>query len=293
MASGANSDNIRLSEGGATAIEVKVTAEDNRTSKTYTIAVFHPADGPDVYFEERIGTSDFRWLSRTLDTSNTCIDGQPGEQGCPADEQYTRYEATANSDKVRVRVPGGYSSFHHLEQLEKSNNEITEEDTAVSTQNQFTEFSQIIDLDSDKRNNVWVSVELSGQTTLHSLTEITTDCPASNANLTNLQVKSDSSTVVLSPNFASIETVYTANVDRSVSQVRLTPSSTPADNVCTTISIAGKEVASGETSGSITLTEGEVTSIPVVFTNGSEQTDYTIKIFRPAVIGFGNGSNTG
>ena len=290
--SGSRSKNIELTEGGATLIEVEVTAEDG-TTKTYTITVFHPPNGPEVYFQELIGTDDFRWLSRTLDPDNTCVAGQQGEGICPNEKQFTRFEASAESNKVRIRVPGDSTAYYHVELLDKTSTKITEQTTAESKGNEFTTgWSGIIDVAPDKRNNVWVTVKVGGST-YHSVTEITTDCYTASAVLANLVVAADSGTVPLSAEFASEVTDYTAAVEYAVDRVTVTPTSEPA-GACPTITVAGTEVASGATSGAIELTEGEVTSIPVVFANGSDQTTYTIQVFRPAAIAVGgSGSSLG
>ena len=290
--SGSRSKNIELTDGGATLIEVEVTAEDG-TTKTYTITVFHPPYGPEVYFQELIGTDDFRWLSRTLDPDNTCVAGQQGEGICPNEKQFTRFEASAESNKVRIRVPGDSTAYYHVELLDKTSTKITEQTTAESKGNEFTTgWSGIIDVAPDKRNNVWVTVKVGGST-YHSVTEITTDCYTASAVLANLVVAADSGTVPLSAEFASEVTDYTAAVEYAVDRVTVTPTSEPA-GACPTITVAGTEVASGATSGAIELTEGEVTSIPVVFANGSDQTTYTIQVFRPAAIAVGgSGSSLG
>ena len=293
--SGSRSKNIELTEGGATLIEVEVTAEDG-TTKTYTITVFHPPNDAALYFEEKIG-SEYRWITRTLD-NQYCLNPDQGEQGClPSDLEFLRFTATAQSDKVRIRRPGkpdsdAYYSLEIISAQDAADGTITNRTTAKTDSVEGTSFrdeSDLITVQQGVVNNIWVTVTVGSS---HSVTAITS-CYDASAVLANLVVAGDSGTVPLSAEFASDVTAYSAAVEYAVDRVTVTPTGEPA-GACTTITVAGTEVASGATSGAIELTEGEVTSIPVVFANGSDQTTYTIQVFRPAAIAVGgSGSSLG
>ena len=287
VASGANSGNIALTEGGATTIAVEVMAEDGRTTNTYTITVFRSPDsddGPALYFEEQIGDS-FRWISTPLDGSY-CLDASD----CDPGKAYQRFTATAVSDVVRIRRPSesasdAYYSIETISSQDVSDGITTHKEstdtaeTAATTGTAFGAHSEEITLAADGLTNIWVTVE-----DTHTVTALTRSCYDPAAALTNMVVQAGADppvAVTLNPAFASGVTDYTAAVEYAVTSVTVTPTFNPD---CSTVTVGGTEVASGVASGASALWDGEVISIPVVFKNGSNETTYTIKLLRPVEI---------
>ena len=287
VVSGANSGNIALTEGGATTIAVEVTAEDGRTTNTYTITVFRSPDsddGPALYFEEQIGDS-FRWISTPLDGSY-CLDASD----CDPGKAYQRFTATAVSDVVRIRRPSesasdAYYSIETISSQDVSDGITTHKEstdtaeTAATTGTAFGAHSEEITLAADGLTNIWVTVE-----DTHTVTALTRSCYDPAAALTNMVVQAGADppvAVTLNPAFASGVTDYTAAVEYAVTSVTVTPTFNPD---CSTVTVGGTEVASGVASGASALWDGEVISIPVVFKNGSNETTYTIKLLRPVEI---------
>ena len=292
--SGTNSGDITLIQGGATTIAVEVTAEDGRTTNTYTITVFHPPAGPVLYFEEQIGGS-FRWISTELDDSY-CLDASD----CDPGKAYQRFTATAESDVVRIRRPSesasdAYFSIETISSQDVSAGTITHKEstdtaaTDATTGTAFGAHSEEITLAADGLTNIWVTV---GDT--HTVTALTRSCYDPAAALTNMVVQAGADPPVevpLNPEFAPAVTDYTAVVEEyAVTSVTVTPTFNPP---CSTVTVDGTEVVSGFASGASALWDGEVISIPVVFKNGSNETTYTINLLRPVEILPGGSSSLG
>lgn len=107
---------------------------------------------------------------------------------------------------------------------------------------------------------------------------VTTVTRADSANLSALTMQSRSAAIALNPSFAKATSGYTASVGNDTSTVTITPT---AENPNATIKVNGTVVASGGTSGAISLTVGSNNIIAVAVTTPSGVSqNYTITVTR-------------
>jgi len=107
---------------------------------------------------------------------------------------------------------------------------------------------------------------------------VTTVTRVDSANLSALTMQSRSAAIALNPSFAKATSGYTASVGNDTSTVTITPT---AENPNATIKVNGTVVASGGTSGAISLTVGSSNIIAVAVTTPSGVSqNYTITVTR-------------
>ncbi|MBC6413985.1 MAG: cadherin-like beta sandwich domain-containing protein [Chromatiales bacterium] len=252
--SDSQSGDIMLTEGGLTTITIVVTAQDDETKRTYTIAV------------DRAPSRDASLRDLVLTQSN----GIPiplAEDFAPTTTAYT------------VGVANTVTQVQVMPTAAHTNATITVDGNTVFS---GTTSSNIM-LTEGGVTTITIVVTAQDDEMKRTYTIAVDRAPSSDASLSNLVLtQSNGTSIPLAEDFAPTTTTYTVDVESIVAQVQVIPSATHPN---ATITVNNDTVVSGTTSSSIMLTAGRVTTITIVVTAQDDETKktYTIAVDRAAI----------
>ena len=279
VTSGSASAGIALnSQGNATTIEVKVTAQNRRNTEIYTVTVYRSGDGNSIFFRQKSG-NDFTVVNRGSLNLDCQTSDDDGEQMCPDNYVYLTATASVTSNTVQLRSNDD-DAYYSDETSPRTSGTTAVTDSGSGTRLLEDTWSADISLQRGVNYDIWVSVDNG----FHHHTRITT-CFVPDVALSSLMVASGVDAVTLyygSPQqegFDPLVSRYTATVSNAIENVTVTPT-LPNDPGCPTVTVNGAEVSSGQPSTPIALRAGVETDIPVVFTNGPDTETYTIAVTR-------------
>jgi hypothetical protein len=256
VSSGTASGSLALNVG-SNSIEIRVTAQDGTTQKTYTVAVTRAAASLSnnanlSSLSLSVGTLSPSFASDTISYLSSVSNATTSITATP-----TRSEPNAT---IEIRINGG---------------------TYTSVNSGTASGSLALNIGS---NSIEIRVTAQDGSTLKTYTVSVTRAAASlsnNANLSNLTL----STGTLSPTFDSTVIGYTTSVSNATGSITVTPTRVEANATIQVRINSGtySSVNSGTASGSLALNIGSNSiEIRVTAQDGTTQKTYTVAVTRAA-----------
>ena len=248
---------------GANTIEVKVTAEDAATTRTYTVVVIR--DDP-----EQIPMSDATLSALALSSNGSRIDLRPSFA-----PSITSYMASVRNDVDEITIaPTRNNNGASVAYFDGSDVAIPDADDAKSGQQVPLVVGE---------NTIKVKVTAADNTTRTYTVTVTRPLPSADATLRSLEL-SNGSPITLTPSFAPSILDYTASVPNGVEQITI--AATPTNSNATVTYLQ-----------QVPLTVGANNTITVQVTSEDTNTTetYTVTVTRRAQASAGGnaGGNVG